>query len=40
MTVLAGTTVSQGYFTVTLNNLAGNQDVCQGAAMTFTVTGS
>jgi hypothetical protein len=40
VTVLAGTAVSQGFFTVTLNSLGVNQDACQGDAMTFTVTGS
>jgi hypothetical protein len=38
-TVLPGPTVPQGTFDVTLNNLGVNQDACQGAAMTFTVSG-
>jgi len=32
--------VDQGYYTVKLNNLAGNQDACQGSVLSFTVTGS
>ena len=38
--VVPGDTTVQGSFNVKLNLLAGNQDACQGAAMTFTVTGS
>jgi len=38
--VVPGATTVQGTFNVALNYLLSNQDACQGAVMTFTVTGS